>query len=83
MTRLHALLIEFGSYDLPLEQVAKKYLDMEVKRAAGLAALQKLPIPAYRAGTQKSNWLVSAKDLADLLDQRHNEAAQVWRKMQA
>lgn len=60
MTRLHALLLEFGCFDIPLEKVAKPYFDMEYKRAASLAAVQRLPIPAYRIGTQKSPWLVSA-----------------------
>lgn len=83
MTRLHALLLEYGSFDIPLEKVAKPYFDMEYKRASALAAVQQLPIPAYRAGKQKSPWLVSAKDLADLLDKRQQEAATEWKKMQA
>lgn len=81
MTRLHALLLEFGCFDIPLEKVAKPYFDMEYKRAASLAAVQRLPVPAYRIGTQKSPWLVSAKDLADLLDKQQEEAAMQWQKM--
>lgn len=83
MTRLHALLLEFGCFDLPLEKVAPTYFCMDYKRAASLAGLQQLPIPAYRAGTQKSPWLVSAKDLAELLDRQQEEAATQWKKMNA
>ena len=81
MTRLHALLLEFGCFDLPLEKVAPLYFSMDYKRASSLAAVQRLPIPAYRAGTQKSTWLVSAKDLAELLDKQQEEAATQWKKM--
>lgn len=83
MTRLHALLMEFGCFDIPLEKVSKPYFDMEYKRAAALAATQQLPVPVYRVGTQKSPWLVSAKDLAELLEKQQQEAEKLWRKMNA
>jgi len=39
--------------------------------------MPQLPIPAYRIGSQKSPWLISATDLARHIDhQRENAAGQ-------
>lgn len=47
------------------------------------AARRQLPVPAYRCGTQKSGWLVSAKDLADYIDEQRHKAKQEWEKFHA
>jgi hypothetical protein len=74
------LLLEFGSADIPLEKVAEKYFGLEVPVAKKRAALDRLPIKAYRLGSQKSGWLVSAHDLAKLIDEAREEAQARWEK---
>lgn len=81
MNRVYALLAEFETYDVPLEKVADKYFHMDYKRASKQAALQELPVPCYRAGSQKSPWLVSVKALADYLDEQERIAKTEWKKM--
>ena len=58
------LLAEFGESEIPLERVCEKYFGLSTPKAKRRACLQQLPIPAYRAGSQKSPWLISAIDLA-------------------
>lgn len=75
---LFLLMAEFGQTDIPLETVAAKYLALDSVRAKRDAAAQRLPFPVYRAGSQKSPWLVRVTDLADYLDRERNEAARDW-----
>lgn len=75
------LLAEFGASEIPLEAVAPKYFGLEASKAKRLAATQQLPIAVYRAGSQKSPWLVSAQVLSDYLDQRKRQAGEEWRRM--
>lgn len=77
------LLAEFGAAELPLEAVAQKYFGMTAAMAARRAALQQLPVPVYRAGSQKSPWLVSANELANWLDACKRDAEIAWQKMNA
>lgn len=72
---------EFGTADIPLENVAPKYFGMEYKKAAQKAALQELPVPVFRSESQRSKWLVSAVDLAAYLDRKNNEAKKQWQAM--
>jgi hypothetical protein len=58
------LLAEFGESEIPLERVCEKYFGLSTPKAKRRACLQQLPVPAYRAGSQKSPWLISAIDLA-------------------
>lgn len=75
------LMIEYGAAFVPLEQIARKYLALSPDRADRDAGAQRLPFPAFRAGTQKSPWMVSVLELARYLDRRHDEAAEQWRRM--
>ncbi|MCV6590669.1 MAG: pyocin activator PrtN family protein [Marinobacterium sp.] len=54
------LLAEFGAAEIPLEDLADKYFGLDKKTAYSRAALNKLPVPTYRCGSQKSGRLVSA-----------------------
>lgn len=76
------LLAEFGAAEIPLEKVAPKYFGLTPAQAKARANLQQLPVPVYRAGSQKSPWLVSASELARWLDACKAEGEKVWRKMQ-
>ncbi len=75
------LLAEFGESEIPLERVCEKYFGLSTPKAKRRACLQQLPIPAYRAGSQKSPWLISAIDLAQHIDEKRTIAAREWANM--
>lgn len=75
------LLAEFGTAEIPLKEIAPKYFGFEEKKANQLAGRCRLPIPAYRGGSQKSKWLVSAADLAGFIDQLRQQAETDWNKV--
>lgn len=75
------LLAEFGEAEIPLERVCEKYFGLSVSKAKRRACLQQLPIPSYRAGSQKSPWLISAADLANHIDQQRQSATNQWTNM--
>ena len=64
------LLAEFGEANIPLEKVALKYFGLGPAEAKRRASAHRLPVRVFRLGGQKSPWLVSAADLAELIDQR-------------
>ena len=68
------LLAEFGEANIPLERVAPKYFGLCSEEARRRAPAKMLPCPAFRLGGQKSPWLVSAADLAELIDSRREKA---------
>jgi hypothetical protein len=69
------LLAEFGEANIPLDRVAPKYFGLSYEEARRRAPAKMLPCPAFRLGGQKSPWLVSAADLAELIDARREKAA--------
>ncbi len=75
------LLAEFGESEIPLERICDKYFGLSVAKAKRRACLQQLPVPAYRAGSQKSPWLISASDLARHIDQQRRVAEKQWSRM--
>jgi hypothetical protein len=72
------LLAEFGESEIPLHRVCEKYFGLSAFKAKRRACLQQLPTPAYRAGSQKSPWLISAADLAKHIDQQRQLATDQW-----
>lgn len=77
---LFLLLAEFGTGQIPLDRCAHHFglSPDEAKRAA---ARQKLPIPAFRLGSQKSPWLVSAEALATYIDILAKGAQAEWKRV--
>jgi hypothetical protein len=75
------LLAEFGESEIPLDRVCRKYFGLSVSKAKRRAGLQRLPVPAYRAGSQKSPWLISAADLAKHIDDQRQSASDQWAAM--
>jgi hypothetical protein len=69
---------EFGHTDIPLETVAARYLGMDDRVARAKAGRGELPFPAFRAGSQKSPWLVRVTDLAEWLDRERARAISDW-----
>jgi hypothetical protein len=74
------LLAEFGTGHIPLDACAHHFglSEAEAKKAA---ARQLLPIPAFRLGSQKSPWLISAEDLAVHIDAQRKIAEDNWEKI--
>ncbi|MCE8015945.1 pyocin activator protein PrtN [Halomonas sp. MCCC 1A17488] len=83
MNTYFGLLAEFdGRAEIPLEEVAPRYFGINARTASMRAGAQALPVPVYRAGdSQKSPWLVSAVDLAKYLDEKRDEARQLWQRV--
>jgi len=69
------LLAEFGEANIPLARVAPKYFGLSYEEARRRAPTQLLPCRVFRLGGQKSPWLVSASDLAELIDRRRTQLA--------
>ena len=69
------LLAEFGEANVPLETVAPKYFGLSYAEAKRRAAAKMLPCRVFRLGGQKSPWLVSVVDLADLIDAQREKGA--------
>jgi pyocin activator protein PrtN len=68
------LLAEFGEANIPLTRVAPKYFGLSVDEAKRRAPGKSLPCRVFRLGGQKSPWLVSASDLAELIDEQRERA---------
>lgn len=77
-----ALMAEFGSGFIELERVCDKFFGLAPSEAKRRAALHRLPIPAFKSGSQKSGWIISLNDLAALLDERARRAREEWSKSQ-
>lgn len=69
------LLAEFGEANIPLARVAPKYFGLSFEEARRRAPGKQLPCPVFRLGGQKSPWLVSASDLAQLIDKQRERAS--------
>jgi len=69
------LLAEFGEANIPLARVAPKYFGLSYEEARLRAPTQMLPCRVFRLGGQKSPWLLSASDLAELIDRRRSQLA--------
>ena len=64
-----AVLVEFGTAAIPLDALADKYFGLSQRRAKERAADGSLEITAFKCGSQKSQFMVHAQDLADFIDQ--------------
>ena len=67
------LLAEFGEANIPLDKVAPKYFGLSHEEARRRAPAKLLPCKAFRLGGQKSPWLVSAADLAEVIDRQREK----------
>lgn len=79
---LFLLLAEFGTGHIPVERCAHHF-GMKADEAKRAAARQQLPVPAFRLGSQKSPWLVSAVDLAARIDAQEKAARDDWQRINA
>jgi hypothetical protein len=68
------LLAEFGEANVPLAKVAPKYFGLSYVEARRRAPSKMLPCRTFRLGGQKSPWLISVSDLAELIDRQRDKA---------
>ncbi len=79
---LFLLLAEFGTGQIPVDRCAHHF-GMGAEEAKRAAARQALPVPAFRLGSQKSPWLVSADELAKHIDSKKAAAQAEWQRINA
>lgn len=81
MNTMLLLMAEFEKVNIPLADIAEKYLGMRPSTAEQKAAEGKLPLATYRIGnTQKAPRMVHVQDLADHIDgQRMSAKAEIAR----
>lgn len=80
MNTFFSLLAEFGTGHIPLDKCAHIF-GLGPDEAAKRANRQSLPVPAFRAGSQKSPWLVDATALASYLDKLKTDAIRDWHRI--
>lgn len=81
MNTFFALMAEYGTAHIPVEKCADIF-GLSPRKACEAAGRQRLPIPAFRLGSQKSPWLVDAHKLAEYLDRLKQEADADWQRLQ-
>lgn len=75
MNTMFLLMAEFEKVNIPLSDIAEKYLGMRPSTADQKATEGKLPIATFRIGnTQKAPRLVHVQDLADHIDKQRKDA---------
>ncbi|WP_071955737.1 pyocin activator PrtN family protein [Delftia sp. HK171] len=80
MNTFFALMAEYGTAHIPVEKCADLF-GMSPRKACEAACRQKLPVPAFRVGSQKSPWLVDAQKLAIHLDKLKIQADEEWQRL--
>lgn len=80
MNTVFLFLAEYGTGQILLERCAHIF-GLSADEAAKRACRQALPVPAFRAGTQKSPWLVDASALATYLDEQKARASGEWARL--
>ena len=73
---------EYGTAQIPVAKCAGLF-GLTPANAEANAVRQRLPVPAFRAGSQKSPWMIDAKQLAEYLDAAKAHAKQEWEKARA
>lgn len=74
------LLAQYETAQIPLDRCANLF-GLTPDEAAKRAARAALPVPAYRAGSQKSPWLIDVEDLAEYLSGLKTKATSEWRRV--
>lgn len=82
MNTFFALMAQYGTAHIPVEKCADLF-GMSSRKACEAASRQRLPVPAFRIGSQKSPWLVDAQQLAQHLDKLKKTANEDWDNLRA
>jgi hypothetical protein len=81
MNTAFLLMAEFQTAHIPLDNLCEKYFGMKRAEANRKASLQMLPVPVFRAGSNKSGYLVDLNELAKYLDEMNFKARNLHQKM--
>ena len=74
-----SLMAEFGSAQIPLEEMCQKYFNLSPAVAKREAAKQTLPIPVLKLREgQKAQYFIKAEILAEYIDKQSEKAQQEW-----
>ena len=76
-----ALMAEYETASVELNLVCNKYFGLTPPEAAKRANLNRLPIPVFRCGSQKSALMIHISDLANHIDAQREKAQIQWKKM--
>lgn len=78
------LMAEFDSSMIPLSKIKDSFFGIETDAEANRRARDhKLPVPAFRIGSQRSGYFVRAQDLAEHIDNIATEQGKTWKKINA
>lgn len=81
MNTLFLLMAQFNSPAVPVDRCAS-YFGLSEREAMNRAALNKLPIPAFRLrDSQKAPMMLHVEDLAMFIDRQRASASNVWEKV--
>lgn len=80
ITTIFALMTEFGTAHIPVTEVGKKYFGYSETEAKRAATNNQYPFPVFRAGSNKSPWVVDAAELAAYIDQCRDKARQQYQE---
>lgn len=79
ITTIFALMAEFGTAHIPVTEVGRKYFGYDEKQAKRAAVENGYPFPVFRAGSNKSPWVVDVGDLSAYLDQCRERSRQEFK----
>ncbi len=79
ITTIFALMTEFGTAHIPITTVGAKYFGYSDSEAKRTATNNGYPFPVFRAGSNKSPWVVDVAELAAYLDQCREKAQQEFK----
>jgi hypothetical protein len=75
------LFVKHRSTVVRLEAICEEYFGLGAKTASDYAALNKLPVPAFRlTSSQKAPWMVKLSALAAHIDAAQKAAQELWEK---
>ena len=83
MQTAFALFARFESPTVKLEDICAEFFGMDKDKAYQNASLNNLPVPTFRAGSQKSPRLIHVDDLAKWLDEQRSAATAEWERSKA
>ncbi|MCG7871847.1 MAG: pyocin activator PrtN family protein [Candidatus Thiodiazotropha lotti] len=72
------LIAEYDTAYIPIEEIGEKFFNYSAAVSKRMAAKQGFPFPVFRNRSQKSQWLVSAEELAKWIDSQQEEAYSEW-----
>jgi hypothetical protein len=77
-----ALMAEFGSAQIPLEDLCKKYFNLSFAEAKKKAAKQMLPVPVFKMkNVEDGRYYVKAEKLAEYIDKQSEAAELEWQSV--